>query len=36
VLLYDVSSKGAQGYLGLAREILEANRPKGKAARTRS
>lgn len=36
VLLYDASSKGAQGYLGLAREILDANRPKGKAARARS
>jgi chromosome partitioning protein len=37
VILYDVSSKGAQGYLGLAREILEANRPKSKAAtRTRT
>jgi chromosome partitioning protein len=36
VLLYDASSKGAQGYLGLAREILEANRPKGKAARART
>jgi chromosome partitioning protein len=36
VLLYDVSSKGAQGYLGLAREILEMNKPKGKAARQRA
>lgn len=37
VLLYDASSKGAQGYLGLAREILEANRPaKTKSARART
>ncbi len=37
VLLYDASSKGAQGYLGLAREILEVNRPaKTKSARARS
>ncbi|MDI3285745.1 AAA family ATPase [Polyangium sp. 15x6] len=35
VLLYDASSKGAQGYLSLAREILEVNRPKGKVARPR-
>lgn len=35
-LLYDASSRGAQGYLSLAREILEANRPKGKAARSRT
>jgi chromosome partitioning protein len=37
VLLYDISSKGAQGYLHLAREILDANRPpRGKGARPRS
>jgi chromosome partitioning protein len=30
-LLYDVQSKGAQGYLSLAREILDAHeRPKRK------
>jgi chromosome partitioning protein len=38
-LLYDSQSKGAQGYLSLAREILEshrpppAKRPRGKAAK---
>ena len=32
-LLYDVSSKGAQGYLSLAREILEAQKGGRKKAR---
>jgi chromosome partitioning protein len=35
VLLYDISSKGAQGYLSLAREILEVNKTKTKSARPR-
>jgi chromosome partitioning protein len=36
-LLYDISSKGAQGYLSLAREVLESSRPpKGKSARQRA
>jgi chromosome partitioning protein len=37
-LLYDAASKGAQGYLSLAREILEANgglKKKGRAAKTK-
>jgi chromosome partitioning protein len=32
-LLYDVSSKGAQGYLSLARELIAAKRGQAKAAR---
>jgi chromosome partitioning protein len=36
VLLYDISSKGAQGYLSLAREVLESSRPKSKPARQRA
>jgi chromosome partitioning protein len=37
-LLYDAASKGAQGYLSLAREVLEASRSssKGKSARPRT
>ena len=35
VLLYDVQSKGAQGYLTLAREVLEA-RPAAMMADPRS
>lgn len=31
-ILYDVQSKGAQGYLSLAREILEAAGATGKAS----
>jgi chromosome partitioning protein len=33
VILYDVQSKGAQGYLSLAREILDARAPAAVAAR---
>jgi chromosome partitioning protein len=34
VILYDVQSRGAQGYLSLARELLQGPRPEPAKARS--